>query len=140
MYREDDLRSEGLRIFTTLSPSEQEKAQKAVREELRGLAKRGLSPTLQGALVLAEVGTGEIRALVGDRDGDRPGFNRALHARRQIGSVIKPLVYLLALEHPDEYSLLTRIEDEPISLRQPDGSTWYHVVVTVENTDDGMLS
>jgi len=124
VYREEDLRSEGLRIFTTLSPSEQEKAQKAVREELRGLAKRGLSPTLQGALVLAEVATGELRALVGDRDGDRPGFNRALHARRQIGSVIKPLVYLLALEHGEDYNLLTRIEDEPVTLRQADGSQW----------------
>ena len=38
--------------------------------------------------------------------------------------MIKPLVYLLALEHSDDYNLLTRIEDEPVTLRQPDGSTW----------------
>jgi penicillin-binding protein 1B len=124
VYREEDLRSEGLRIFTTLSPAEQEKAQRAVTRGLRDLAQRGLSPTLQGALVLADVGTGEIRALVGDRDGARSGFNRALHARRQIGSVIKPLVYLLALEHGGDYNLLTRIEDEPLTLRQADGSLW----------------
>jgi penicillin-binding protein 1B len=124
VYREEDLRSEGLNIFTTLSPSEQEKAQQAVREGLRGLAQRGLSRTLQGALVLADVATGEIRALVGGRDGGRAGFNRALHARRQIGSVIKPLVYLLALEHERDYNLVTRIEDEPVTLRQADGSQW----------------
>jgi len=124
IYREDDLRSEGLRIFTTLSPSEQEKAQAAVSRGLKDLAARGLPPELQGALVLADVGSGEIRALVGGREGDRPGFNRALHARRQIGSVIKPLVYLLALEHPSDYNLLTTLEDEPLTLRQPDGSDW----------------
>jgi len=124
VYAEDDLRSEGLRVFTTLAPFEQEKAQAAVSRGLADLAQRGLSADLQGALVLADTATGEVRALVGDRDGDRPGFNRAIHARRQVGSVIKPLVYLLALEHPDSYNLLTRIEDAPIPLRQPDGSTW----------------
>jgi len=124
VYREDDLRSEGLRIFTTLAPSEQEKAQKAVTDGLRELADRGLPKSLQGALVLADVASGEVRALVGDREGDRAGFNRALNARRQIGSVVKPLVYLLALEHARDYNLLSRIEDEPIFLRQPNGTTW----------------
>jgi penicillin-binding protein 1B len=124
VYREEDLRSEGLRIFTTLSPSEQEKAQAAVSDGLRQLAERGLPGDLQGALVLADVASGEVRALVGDRDAARVGFNRALHARRQIGSVVKPLVYLLALEHPSDYHLLTRIPDEPLSLRQADGSSW----------------
>jgi penicillin-binding protein 1B len=62
--------------------------------------------------------------VVGDRSPGRAGFNRALDARRQIGSVVKPLVYLLALEHPEDYSLLTRIQDEPITLKEPDGSLW----------------
>jgi penicillin-binding protein 1B len=74
--------------------------------------------------VLADVTSGEIRALVGDRVAGRGGFNRALHARRQVGSVIKPLVYLTALEHSGDYNLLTKVVDEPVSLRQPDGSTW----------------
>jgi penicillin-binding protein 1B len=124
VYHEDDLRTEGLRIFTTLSPSEQEKAQAAVVQGLNELEQSGLSPTLQGALVMADVASGEVRALVGDRDPDRPGFNRAIHARRQVGSVIKPLVYLLALEHTEDYNLITRIEDEPVVLKQPDGSEW----------------
>jgi penicillin-binding protein 1B len=124
VYREEDLRSEGLRIFTTLSPSAQEKAQRAVATGLDELAARGLSPTLQAALVMADVGSGEVRALVGDRDAGRAGFNRAIHARRQIGSVIKPLVYLLALEHQRDYNLLSRLEDAPLTLRQPDGSSW----------------
>lgn len=124
VYEEDDLRTEGLAIFTTLAPSEQEKAQDAVSRGLDELGRRGLPDTLQGALVLADTASGEVRALVGDRDPGRPGFNRALNGRRQVGSVIKPLVYLLALEHPDDYNLLTRIEDRPVELKQPDGSTW----------------
>ena len=124
VYREEDLRSEGLRIFTTLSPSEQEKAQAAVTAGLRELEQRGLSPTLQSALVMADVASGEVRALVGDRDASRAGFNRAIHARRQIGSVIKPLVYLLALEHDSDYNLTSSIRDEPMLLRLPDGKEW----------------
>ncbi|MBT8040097.1 MAG: penicillin-binding protein 1B [Xanthomonadales bacterium] len=124
IYAEEDLRTEGLRVFTTLSPSEQEKAQSAVSEGLENLADRGLPKELQAALVLADSASGEVRALVGDREPGRPGFNRAIHGRRQVGSVIKPLVYLLALEHAADYNLLTRIEDAPIALRQPDGSTW----------------
>jgi penicillin-binding protein 1B len=124
IYREDDLMTEGLRIFTTLSPSDQEKAQRSVTNGLRQLEGRGLSSSLQAAMVLADVSSGEVRALVGDREASRAGFNRAIHARRQIGSVIKPLVYLLALEHDQDYNLLTRIEDEPVTLKQTDGRSW----------------
>jgi penicillin-binding protein 1B len=124
VYQEDDLKTEGLRIFTTLAPLVQEKAQAAVSEGLKQLEARGLSPTLQAAMVVADISTGEVQGLVGDRNPNRAGFNRAIHARRQIGSVIKPLVYLLALEHKQDYSLVSRIMDEPISLRQADGSAW----------------
>lgn len=129
-YREADLRSEGLRIFTTLAPAEQGAAEEAVRTGMEALAARGLPAELQAALVLADVDSGEVRALVGDRNPGARGFNRALNARRQVGSVIKPLVYLAALEHPERYSWLSRIEDEPITLRQADGSRW-----TPENYD-----
>jgi penicillin-binding protein 1B len=123
-YQTSDLSSEGLKIFTTLAPSEQEYAQQAVSKGLDDLKQRGLPADLQSAMVLADVASGEVRALVGDRVAGRNGFNRALDARRQIGSVIKPLVYLLALEHVDDYNLITRVKDEPVSLRQPDGTLW----------------
>ena len=124
VYREEDLKTAGLSIFTTLSPTDQEKAQRAVSDGLKRLHDRGLSASLQAALVLADTHSGEVRALVGDRDANRAGFNRALDARRQIGSVIKPLVYLLALEHEADYNLLTRIQDRPLSLKLSDGSSW----------------
>ncbi len=124
VYEEEDLKTEGLRIFTTLAPSVQEKTQGAVTNGLRQLERRGLSSSLQAAMVVADVSTGEVLGLVGDKDSGRAGFNRAIHARRQIGSVIKPLVYLIALEHSEDYSLQTRIEDEPLSLQQADGTAW----------------
>ena len=123
-FEEDDLKTEGLRIFTTLAPSEQLAAQEAVSEGMDWLGRNGLSNTLDGAMVVADVSSGEIRALVGGRNPSAAGFNRALDARRQIGSVIKPLVYLLALEHGEEYNLATPIQDVPLTLRQPNGQTW----------------
>jgi len=123
-YQASDLSSEGLKIFTTLAPSEQDYAQKAVSRGLEDLNQRGLPADLQAAMVVADVASGEVRALVGDRVAGRNYFNRALDARRQIGSVIKPLVYLLALEHEGDYNLITPIKDEAVSLRQPDGSLW----------------
>lgn len=123
-YREEDLKTAGLRIFTTLSPVEQDKAQRAVSNGLEHLRQAGLPASLQGALVLVDSTSGEIRALVGDRQAGRVGFNRALNGRRQVGSVIKPLVYLLALEHPSEYNLLTPLEDAPVTLRQSNGKDW----------------
>ncbi len=123
-YQEDDLKTEGLKIFTTLSPWEQELTQKMVSQGLAALTEHGLPAGLQGAMVLADVSSGEVRAVVGDRYANRDGFNRALDARRQVGSVIKPLVYLLALEHTSDYNLMTMVEDAPLTLRQADGTEW----------------
>ena len=53
---------------------------------------------LQGAIVAVENRTGAIRCVVGGRDADESKFNRAIHARRQIGSVFKPFVYLAAFD------------------------------------------
>lgn len=123
-FEEEDLKTEGLRIFTTLAPSEQAAAQAAVTAGLEQLGSDGLSTTLQGAMVVADVASGEIRAVVGGRRPGEGGFNRALDARRQVGSVIKPLVYLLALEHQSEYNLATRLQDQPITLQLPNGQEW----------------
>ncbi|HKJ18963.1 MAG TPA: penicillin-binding protein 1B [Xanthomonadales bacterium] len=123
-FEEDDLKTEGLRVFTTLAPSEQAAAQNAVTDGLGWLGRNGMSETLDGAMVVADVSSGEIRAVVGGRNPAQAGFNRALDARRQVGSVIKPLVYLLALEHESEYNLASRLQDEPITLRQPNGKEW----------------
>ena len=118
-YRPEDLVSEGLRVFTTLAPHVQYAAEAAVSQGARQLGQ-----DLQGAAVVVGVDGGEVRALVGGRDPDFPGFNRALDARRPIGSLVKPAVYLTALSRPGHYGLGTLIPDQPVSLQDRSGETW----------------
>lgn len=122
-YRDEDLRSAGLRIFTALDPLTQFATEEAVSRGLKTLpseaARRG---TLQAAAIVSHPGSGEVLAVVGDRDPFRAGFNRALLAERQIGSLIKPAVYLAALEQG--YTLLSAVEDEAVSVVNERGESW----------------
>lgn len=126
-YKDEDLRSEGLSIFTTLDPIIQQKAEDSLAGELTAIEKRrGIKAenTLQGALVVASVDQGEVVAVVGDRLPHESGFNRALDMKRPIGSVIKPAVFLTALARPESYNLLTTIYDTPINVPIAGGKTW----------------
>ena len=86
---------------------------------------------VESAVVVTAVPSGEVQALIGSRHADAQGFNRALDARRPIGSLVKPFVYLVALAQPQRYSLATRIDDAPVDMPQRDGSRW------VPKNDDG---
>jgi len=118
-YRDADLRSEGLRIFTTLDPLIQIQTETAIRTRMPELdAQRRLpAGTLETAAVVTSVSQGEVLALVGGRDPEFAGFNRALDAIRSVGSAIKPVVYLAALAHPERFSVVSSVEDRPVSLR-----------------------
>jgi penicillin-binding protein 1B len=124
-YREEDLTSVGLRIYTTFDPWVQQHAQEAVASRLARIEQERKLPagTLEGAVVVASPQGGEVLAVVGGRDARYQGFNRALDAVRPIGSLVKPAVYLAALGLPQRYSLVTPIADEPVSLKVP-GGTW----------------
>jgi penicillin-binding protein 1B len=125
-YREEDLRSEGLAIFTTLDPLVQTVAEQAIRDRLPELEKsRRFKPgTLESAAVVVSAAQGEVLALVGGRETDYAGFNRALEAVRPIGSLIKPIIYLTALSDPAHYNLATALSDSAVSLRAGDGKLW----------------
>ena len=75
-------------------------------------------------MVVTNPETGEVQALLGGRDPRFAGYNRALDAVRQVGSLIKPAVYLTALERPSKYTLTTLIQDEPFSVKGADGQVW----------------
>jgi penicillin-binding protein 1B len=125
-YADADLTNEGLRIFTTLDPRAQELLEKRILEGLPALEKQKKfkEGTLEGAGVITSVEDGKVLALVGGRQVRYPGFNRALDARRPIGSLAKPFVYLAALMQPERYSLGTMLQDEPIELKLPHGALW----------------
>lgn len=117
--------SSGLNVFTTLDPMIQNEAEKSAADALTVLEKRkGLKKNfLQVASVIVDASTAEVVAIVGDRDPTRRGFNRAIDAKRQPGSVLKPVVYLAALEYPQFYNLATPIDDSPLKYEQA-GEVW----------------
>ncbi len=125
-YRAEDLNSEGLRIFTTLDPWAQEQAEQALASQLATLERRypKRASKLEGASVLVSPDGGEVLALVGGRDPEYAGFNRALDAVRPIGSLIKPVVYLEALARPQDYNLLSELPDQALRVQGRDGKVW----------------
>src|SRR5690606_15188806 len=81
-------------------------------------------PELQAGLVLTDVHDGEVLAVVGSGTPARPGFNRAVEARRPVGSLLKPFVYLLALAQPDKFSLATWVDDSSVTVALGNGKRW----------------
>ncbi len=116
------LQSEGMTIHTTISPAAQFAAEAAVADQIKSLGRNGAD--LQAALILSNAQTGAIEAMVGGRDANEQGFNRALRAQRPIGSLIKPFVYLVALAQPDLYSVSSVLNDRAITLKQRGGKIW----------------
>jgi penicillin-binding protein 1B len=125
-YDEADLRSEGLRIFTTLDPRVQNKAEQVLERRISQFDrdKRFGDPGLEGAVVVTDSQTGEVEALVGGRDPRYRGFNRALDAARPVGSLLKPAIYLTALADPAHYTLVTPLDDSPFVWKSRGAPDW----------------
>ncbi|MGU3808838.1 penicillin-binding protein 1B [Vibrio diabolicus] len=113
----------GLRVFTSLDPVSQSKMEQAIAKKIPELAKRG-GKELEAAAVAVDRHSGEIRAMVGGKRVGYEGFNRALNASRPIGSLVKPAIYLTALEQPEKYNLGTTLHDTPLSLKSSKGNVW----------------
>lgn len=121
-YRNEDLTSEGLRIFTNMNPIVQHQAQKSVSTVVKTLD-GGQDNGLEAAMVVVSPRTGEVQAVVGGRDAGVAGFNRALDAVRPIGSLVKPAVYLAALLE-QRYTLASILEDKPFTVEDESGKEW----------------
>ncbi|HET7161684.1 MAG TPA: penicillin-binding protein 1B [Rhodanobacteraceae bacterium] len=121
-FSEQQLRSGGLAVYTTLDPAAQVYAEQSLNEALKGLGKRG--DKLEGAVVVVEPSTGDVLAMVGGRESDLHGFNRAYDARRPVGSSLKPFYYLMALTDPSHWNVASLLDDSPISLKLPNGKLW----------------
>ena len=137
-----DLYGGGYRIHTTLDLQVQRSAREAMETGWEAVESRpgyrhptyaqvvgeeggttgGESRYLQGLLIAMDPVTGAVRALIGGRDFDDSKFNRATQARRQPGSVFKPIVYTAAIASGIPAS--TIVYDAPILLEQPGAAPW----------------
>ena len=102
-YGVKDVKGRGLQIYTAIDLNAQDAASRVLESGLESLERgsrylRRRSSPLEGVMIEVDVPTGEIRALVGGRNYDFSQFNRALNAKRQIGSLVKPFVYATAFE------------------------------------------
>jgi len=120
----ETLYNEGLYIKTTINPELQRAAAAALNKELDAFNanKSAGEPKLQGAIIAMNPHTGRILAMTGGRSFRESSFNRATQAYRQIGSTIKPFVYLSALEKG--YSPESLILDAPIVGWRENNKEW----------------
>jgi penicillin-binding protein 1B len=123
-YHEEDLTSQGLRIFTTLDTQAQEILENTVTLKLAQLDKLPHADNLEAAVIVTRRDSGEVVALTSGRENVVGGFNRALDAVRPIGSLIKPAVYLTALESPEKYTITTHVDDSTIVVKGQNGVDW----------------
>ena len=124
-----NLERTGIQIHTTLDANMQQQAVQAVRTGLQAslsrqshLGQPAKRKSPQGALVSLDAHTSEVRAFVGGFDFVTTPYNRATSARRQAGSVFKPLIYAAALAKG--WTPQSMIEDRPLALTAQDGKKW----------------
>ncbi len=122
-YQEGDLTNQGLKIFTTLDPIAQTKVQEAFKASVSSLANANPKrlKDLQGAVLISHPENGELVAALGSTQ-DFTGFNRALDAKRQVGSLLKPVIYLSAIES-GRYNWATPVEDSALNIYS-EGKNW----------------
>lgn len=122
-YPEEVLSREGLVVHSTLDVLAQVAAEDAV---VSAMSQKDPDEQnkLNASVMLTAPDQGDVLAVVGSRKPRSVGFNRALDASRPIGSLVKPMVLLTALQNPTKYHLGSIIEDEPITVTLPKGKTW----------------
>ncbi|WP_286234534.1 penicillin-binding protein 1B [Thalassotalea sediminis] len=118
-----ELQASGIRVFTSFSLHTQTLMEKKVNQQLESLA-GDKAHELETAMIVTARKTGAVKGVVGGKESGYAGFNRALHAKRPIGSLIKPAIYLAALERYQDYQLATILDDKKISFEADNGDVW----------------
>jgi penicillin-binding protein 1B len=114
----------GIKVFTGFSHRSQQLLEHSVAQQLPLLERKYQQSDLEAAMIVTDINSGEIRALLGGRESGYAGFNRALNAKRHIGSLIKPAIYVAALERYQQYNFATILDDKAITLKKGSGKKW----------------
>jgi penicillin-binding protein 1B len=123
-FTSKQLSSHGLQIYTTLKPWIQRKAEKQLQKAISSLqTKQGKSIALQTAMIISEAHSSTIIAMMGDKNPKNTTFNRVTEIRRNIGSLVKPAIYLAAFKQG--YTVNSLIDDSPIKVKLANGKYWY---------------
>jgi len=80
------------------------------------------TPVLEGAMLVIENRTGQIKAMVGGWNFNRSKFNRAVQAYRQLGSTFKPIVYTAAIDRG--FTPTSILIDSPVSYPAGNGTIY----------------
>ncbi len=78
---------------------------------------------VEAGLLSMDVESGAIRAMVGGADFRKSQFNRAIQARRQVGSTFKPIVYAAAIES-ERVTAGTLVADAPLAFATSEDFIW----------------
>lgn len=113
----------GVRVFTYFDLQKQTAMESSVEKSLPYLEKRPKTDKLEVAMISVNSDKGGVSALVAGRDFRYSGFNRVLDTKRNIGSLVKPAVYLTALQSPN-YNLATLLDDSPLQVTNEEGNVW----------------
>ena len=114
----------GVKVFTGFDVLAQNTLNITVTNKLPAIEKQTKQKNIEVAMMVTDHHSGEVAALTGGRNHQYAGFNRALNAQRPIGSLIKPVIYLAALERNQDYNLATKLIDEPLSIKGENGEVW----------------
>ena len=124
-YEDSELRTQGLKIHTNLDPVLQDALESNIKKTKDQLVEKYGDKLLdlEGAAMVVDISSGEIKAVVGSSNPSKFGFNRSINAIRPIGSLVKPFIYLTALNKYDEYNLTSILDDSKLSI-ESGGEIW----------------
>jgi len=120
---DQDVLDAGVRVFTYFDLQKQTAMEESIQASLPYLERRPNTKELEAAMISVNVEKAGVSALVSGRDVRYSGFNRVLDTKRNIGSLVKPAVYLSALQLP-HYNLATLLDDSPVQVTNEEGKVW----------------
>ena len=120
-FGRDNVYKSGFTVSTTINLQLQQKANHEFKNQLNKL-KDNLKKNVDGGLVIMHKDTGNIKALVGGYDFSVSKYNRVTQAKRQLGSIFKPLIYAKVIEKG--YSLIDLVDDLPLEIGSAGQKNW----------------